>query len=98
MNYLIYFLNDLTRYKILLSHLTDEDPEDQGDSVNDMPARGHPGGTGTKIGIQGHLPPKLTFFPFPLAASRSGFETICQTKAVIVIVQIYKCLLSVRHR
>ena len=55
MNYLLYFLNDLTRYKILLSHLTDEDPEDQGDSVNDMPARGHPGGTGTKIGIQGHF-------------------------------------------
>ena len=97
MNYLLYFLNDLTRYKILLSHLTGEEPEDQGDPVNDMPAGGHPGGIGTRIGIQGHNPPKLLFFPFLLAASRSGFETIHLTKAVIAILQIYKGLLSVRH-
>ena len=97
MNYLLYFLNDLTRYKILLSHLTGEEPEDQGDTVNDMPAGGHPGGIGTRIGIQDHTPPKLMFFPFLLAASRSGFETIHLTKAVIAILQIYKGLLSVRH-
>ena len=97
MNYPLYFLNDLARYTLLLSHLTSEEPEDQGDSVSDRPAGGHPGGIGTRIGIQGHLPPKLMFFPFPLAASHSGFETIYQTKAVRAILQMCTCLLSVRH-
>lgn len=32
------FLNGLMRWMLLLNHLTGEDLEDQGDSVNDMPA------------------------------------------------------------
>lgn len=62
------FINDHMRCIILLNNLTGEEPEDQGDSVNDMPAWGHPG-VRTGIGIQDHPAPKRVFFPFPQAAS-----------------------------